>query len=361
MTQARGICVACAIMRDDQESRPVATPLINSPIHTNSGHRSYVINKFTCRQEFRSDATKNPFSHDQVCLFYHFLSEIKQHTTGAEFQELTPRFLHGYINKDLNAQATAMDESLTLEDFNFMARLQKVDEASLAQKEVQSEEKELSLAIAHMAQDREAVKLHWAALKKHRNKSRSDTYEASHDADAIITKHAEAHTALHIPVNIVRPDALAAHVSDHVSTWAGKMEIPVSQVLQMYVAPLDKLGLHWHANWHKLSADISGFIAADPINAAAFVSSPLVGKITDQYCYDKIREAEREIEARLNEVDLEMAPGMSLFGPIRHQSIKIPITVAISLLGWSSVPEGMMQVLSSAVGPRATCTNVRSL
>ena len=254
-----------------------------------------------------------------------------------------------------------MDESLTLEDFNFMARLQKVDEASLAQKEVQSEEKELSLAIAHMAQDREAVKLHWAALKKHRNKSRSDTYEASHDADAIITKHAEAHTALHIPVNIVRPDALAAHVSDHVSTWAGKMEIPVSQVLQMYVAPLDKLGLHWHANWHKLSADISGFIAADPINAAAFVSSPLVGKITDQYCYDKIREAEREIEARLNEVDLEMAPGMSLFGPIRHQSIKIPITVAISLLGWSSVPEGMMQVLSSAVGPRATCTNVRSL
>ena len=201
-----------------------------------------------------------------------------------------------------------MDESLTLEDFNFMARLQKVDEASLAQKEVQPEEKELSLAIAHMAQDREAVKLHWAALKKHRNKSRSDTYEASHDADAIITKHAEAHTALHIPVNIVRPDALAAHVSDHVSTWAGKMEIPVSQVLQMYVAPLDKLGLHWHANWHKLSADISGFIAADPINAAAFVSSPLVGKITEKYCYDKIREAEREIEARLNEVDLEMAP-----------------------------------------------------
>ena len=218
-------------------------PLLSSiPLHTNSGHRSYVINKFTCRQEFRSDATKNPFSHDQVCLFYHFLSEIKQHTTGAEFQELTSRFLHGYINKDLNAQAMAMDESLKTEDFNFMARLQKVDEASLAQKEVQSEEKELSLAIAHMAQDREAVKLHWAALKKHRNKSRSDTYEASHDADAIITKHAEAHTALHIPVNIVRPDALAAHVSDHVSTWAGKMEIPVSQVLQMYVAPWTSLG-----------------------------------------------------------------------------------------------------------------------
>ena len=40
---------------------------------------------------------------------------------------------------------------------------------------------------------------------------------------------------------------------------------------------------------------------------------------------------------------------------------KNPTTVAISLFGWSSVPEGMMQVLSSAVGPRATCTNVRSL
>ena len=86
------------------------------------------------------------------------------------------------------------------------------------------------MAIAHMAQYREAVKLHWAALKKHSNKNRGDTYAASHDVDSIITKHAEAHTALHIPVNIVRPDALAAHVSDHVSTWAGKMEIPLARV-----------------------------------------------------------------------------------------------------------------------------------
>ena len=241
-------------------------------------------------------------------MFYHFLSEIKQHTTGAEFQELMSRFSRGYINKDLNTQAMAMDESLMIEDFNFMTGLQKVDEASLAQKEAQSEEKELSLAIAHMAQDREAVKLHWAALKKHKNRSRSDTYEASHDADMIITNHAEAHVALHMPVNIVRPDALAAHISDHVSTWAGKMDIPSPQVLQMYLAPMDKLGLHWHANWHKLSSDISSFIAADPFNAAAFVCSPLVGQISDQYCYEKIREAEREIEGRLSEVDLELAP-----------------------------------------------------
>ena len=143
-----------------------------------------------------------------------------------------------------------MDESLTIEDFNFMTALQKVDEASMGQKEVQSEEKELSLAIAHMPQDREAVKLHWAALKKYQNKCRGDTYEASHDADTIIKNHAEAHTALHMPVNTVRPDALAAHISDHVSTWAGKMDIPVAQVLQMYLAPLDKLGLHWHSNLH---------------------------------------------------------------------------------------------------------------
>ena len=101
-------------------------------------------------------------------MFYQFLSELRQHTTGAEFQELTSRFFRGYINKDLNTQAMTMDESITIEGFNFTTALQKVDEASLAQKEVQSEEKELSLAIAHMAQDREAVKLHWAALKKYR-------------------------------------------------------------------------------------------------------------------------------------------------------------------------------------------------
>ena len=100
------------------------------------------------------------------------------------------------------------------------------------------------MAIAHMAQDREAVKLHWAALKKHRNKNRADTYEASHDADSIITKHAEEYTALHAPVNIVRPDALAAHVSDHASTWAGKTEVPRAQVLEMYLAPI---GQAWTA------------------------------------------------------------------------------------------------------------------
>ena len=67
----------------------------------------------------------------------------------------------------------------------------------------------------------------------------------------------------------MRPDALAAHVSDHASTWAGKTEVPLAQVLQMYLAPLDKLGLHWQSTWHRLSADISSFIAADPINAVA--------------------------------------------------------------------------------------------
>ena len=209
-------------------------------------------------------------------MFYHFLSEIRQHTNGAEFQELTSRFFRGYINKDLNTQALAMDESLTIADFNFMTALHKVDESSMAQKEAQSEEKELALSIAHMAQDREAFHLHMAALKKHQNKCRGDTYQASHDADMIVTKHAEAHTALKMPVNIVRPDALAAHISDHVSSWAGKMDIPLSQVLQMYLAPLDKLGLHWHANWHKLTADISSLIAANPINAAAIHISILL-------------------------------------------------------------------------------------
>ena len=115
-------------------------------------------------------------------MFYHFLSEIKQHTTGAEFQELMSRFLRGYINKDLNTQAMAMDESLTIEDFNFMTGLQKVDEASLAQKEAQSEEKELSLAIAHMAQDRETVNLHGAALKKHQINQRRAMKQATRRA-----------------------------------------------------------------------------------------------------------------------------------------------------------------------------------
>ena len=53
----------------------------------------------------------------------------------------------------------------------------------------------------------------------------------------IVTKHAEAHTALHMPINLVRADVLAAHVSDHVSTWASKMEIRIAQVLPMFVAP----------------------------------------------------------------------------------------------------------------------------
>ena len=47
-------------------------------------------------------------------------------------------------------------------------------------------------------------------------------------------------------------------------------------------------------------------IAADPINARAFVISPLVGKIGEQYCYEKVREAEREAESRVNEADLQL-------------------------------------------------------
>ena len=93
-------------------------------------------------------------------MFYHFLPEIRQHTNGAEFQELMSQFLRGYINKDLHTQAVAMDESLTIADFNFMAALHKVDELFPL-----SEEKELSLAIAHMEQDHEAYKLHLAAVK----------------------------------------------------------------------------------------------------------------------------------------------------------------------------------------------------
>ncbi|MDA8583481.1 hypothetical protein N9L68_04590 [bacterium] len=177
----------------------------------------------------------------------------------------------------------------------------------------------------------------------------------------IITNHAEGHTSLHMPINLVRVDALAAHISDHVSTWAGKMEIPIAQALQMFVAPLDRLGLHLHGNWQQLSADISRLIAADPINAAAFVISPLVGKITDQYCYDKIRGLIVKSKDGSMRPIWSWTPGGSLFLSMRNQWINVLITVAISRLGWSSVPKRMTKAITSAAGPRAIGTNVRSL
>ena len=89
-------------------------------------------------------------------MFFHFLPKVKQHTNGAEYQELLSRFFRGYINRDLETQVKAIKETLTVADFPFMTSLPMVDEASLLAAEVQSEEKELPLAIAHMEQDHAA-------------------------------------------------------------------------------------------------------------------------------------------------------------------------------------------------------------
>ena len=62
--------------------------------------------------------------------------------TGDEFKEIMSRFLRGYINKDLHGKAVDMDEALTVVDFGFLTARHKINEASLAQKEIQSEEKE---------------------------------------------------------------------------------------------------------------------------------------------------------------------------------------------------------------------------
>ena len=65
----------------------------------------------------------NPSSHDEVCVFVHFLPEFKVHTTEKQLVDLRNRMVRGYLDKELNEKTKPMDSKLVAADFRFLSMI----------------------------------------------------------------------------------------------------------------------------------------------------------------------------------------------------------------------------------------------
>ncbi len=233
-------------------------------------------------QGFRNDSGANDFSHDEACLFVHFLPEFKQHTTCPELEELITRFRRGFLNRELRAKCMEADPQLTVSDFAFISSVstaaQSANQSRLRSALALSEEAEVTLACSMMTMDLEYFKLYTLEQKRFNASTRREEYEANANKESLISEAVAGVLDTSYPCGIVRSDAVGAWVADATMNWSAELGLAKENVMQVLLVALDKLGLHWFKNWNSISKSLSANIAADPANACCLITSPLVGK-----------------------------------------------------------------------------------
>ena len=259
------------------------------------------INLRTNSKQFRVKAD-NIHTHDEVCLFVHFIPEFKKHTTEAQFDDLMTRLTKGYFDKELNEKVRIMDEGLTVYDFRFLAmisgKVQGPKTDQIQNVEVAAETAELNLFKVRLS--REAAM--WSNYKRDRQlwdmTMKESKRVALKELDTAVRAKAESICHTCAPVRCLSEDGVVPFITEVTGNWVETEKLSKDHLHMVLVVRFDSLGHKYHTNVNPAVRIVSDMIAQDPVHVAAIFIAPNTGK-DDTYNETSIREAIDEVEELL--------------------------------------------------------------
>lgn len=225
------------------------------------------------------------YSHDEICLFVHFIPEIKQHTTKDQFNDLYERLIKGYLDKELNEKAKCMDPNLTVLDFRFLSTVTGVQLKVLGQRstvgelEEKAELGELNLFQAKLERETNIYVNFRRAQDMYEAQTARDKRQQSKELATQIETSALNFVKEVAPVFKVSDDsAVLPLVADVVDKWVKDAKISKDNALTCFVVRLDNLGNKHQANLDASVRIISDAIAGDSVRTCAIVFAPNTGR-----------------------------------------------------------------------------------
>ena len=94
----------------------------------------------------------------------------------------------------------------------------------------------------------------------------------------------------------VKQEAVQTFVSDSVLSWADSEFVSCSNILYVYILPLDKLGAHWVQHAEDAVKMMCRQISAGPATTCGLVMAPNTGGPDEALSEDVILKAENKID-----------------------------------------------------------------
>ena len=224
-------------------------------------------------------------SHDEICLFVHFIPEFKKHTTTAQFDDLYQRLVKGYLDKELSEKVKLMDPELRVFDFRFLSNVAGQQLKVPGQRstntevvELQAEQAELNLFSAKLGRE---VTM-WTSYRRNEalfeQTAATCRRESQKQLQSEIDSKAESFTASVAPVRRLADSAgVLPELGEFVSQWTKEFHISADKVHTCFMVRFDVLGNKFQANMESAIRIISDAIATEPERTMAVVFAPNTG------------------------------------------------------------------------------------
>ena len=260
------------------------------------------VNLRTNAKAFRSK--HNELSHDEICIFVHFMPEFQQHTTAVQMEDLTTRLFKGYLDRELNEKAKAQDPKLTVHDFRFLSMItgkqSKVPGPESLSLEEQAENIDIEQFQDKLKGETEKWDTYQRALQVWQAETRQQKRDDNRAQEKLITDFSDAFCNNFFPVSRLSEDGVVPYICDCLSTWCEKEEMSKDNLHIVFLVRFDVLGQKYHTNLHATIRLLSDFISQEPVKASAVVIAPNTGK-DDTYNERAIEEAIQEVDDNLRQ------------------------------------------------------------
>ena len=245
-------------------------------------------------------------SHDEICVFVHFMPDFKVHTTEAQWTDLCGRLCKGYLDKELAEKAKAQDPKLTVHDFrclsmvtgkNLAVQGPRSTELTIDQRAesilVEQFKEKLKDEVELFVKFRRQLQV-WQADTRKEKREHNETQEKN------IEKTADSFCSLYAPVSKLSEDRVIPYICDSISNWCEKIELSKDNVWICFIVRFDALGQKYHTNLQAMARILSDFISNNPVKASAVVIAPNTGK-DNVYNEVAIEEAIQEVDEHLRQ------------------------------------------------------------
>ena len=260
------------------------------------------INLRTNAKAFRSKP--HELSHDEICIFVHFMPEFQQHTTAAQMEDLINRLCRGYLDKELNEKARLQDPKLTVHDFRFLSMItgkqSKVQGPGSATLEQRAESIEVEQFKDKLKADTDKWILYRRSLQVWQSETRKLKREDNQTQEKKITEFADKFCTDFTPVSRLSEDGVVPYICECISHWCEKQELSKENIRIVFLVRLDVLGQKYHTNLNPAIRILSDCINQDPQRTSGLVFAPNTGK-DDVYNEVAIDEAIQEVDDHLRE------------------------------------------------------------
>ena len=214
-------------------------------------------------RELRGDISQS--SHDEACIFVHFLPQIMHHTSASQYQELQARFSKGHLNKEPAEKAKLMDPDLKVMDFRFMQMITSSspgpgsgsNKPTEEEAETRAEEAELNLVEVKLGRERESWQAYQQALKAHHAKSHEDKKEINAAFATKLNAKTDELCNLICPTRRLSEEVVQTFIAESLAAWADSQGISKVQVPVVFLVRFDALGTHLLPQCPRLHQDHS--------------------------------------------------------------------------------------------------------